>query len=146
LFAHFGSKEELQLATVEEASRRFVRDVVVPAQEVPEGGPRLRAYCDAYLDHLERETYPGGCFWAAAAADVDDREGPVRDAVSHGVKAWLGELERQADRAGVEAPAQLAFELYSLVLGANATRRLLGDQAALARARTAIEQRLAAQG
>src|SRR3954469_23826296 len=64
LFGHFGSKEELQLATVQAAARRFVRGVGEPALAKPEGAPRLRALCDGYLSHLERQVFPGGCFWA----------------------------------------------------------------------------------
>jgi AcrR family transcriptional regulator len=143
LFAHFGSKEELQLATVGEATQRFLDEVVAPAQAEPEGRPRLLAYCRYYVDHLERQVFSGGCFWAAAAAEFDDRPGPVSEAVRGGVAAWLGELENQARVAGAAEPAQLAFELYSLALGANAAHRLLGDRAAFDRARTAMDGLLA---
>jgi AcrR family transcriptional regulator len=142
LFAHFGSKEDLQLATVQAAAQRFLADVVLPAQTAPEGAPRLRAYCEAYIDHLERSVFPGGCFWGAAAAEFDDRPGPVRDAIEGGVAAWLNELERQAREAGARDPRQLVFEIYSLGLGANAAHRLLGDPMAFDRAREAIERLL----
>ncbi|HEY1688442.1 MAG TPA: TetR/AcrR family transcriptional regulator [Solirubrobacteraceae bacterium] len=141
LFAHFGSKQELQLATIEAAAARFAAEVVVPAQAFPEGAPRLRAYCERYLDYLEAGVFAGGCFWAATSAEFDDRPGPVRDAVRAGVLAWTGELERQAAIAGVENPAALSFEIYSLVLGANACSRLLSKDA-LSHARAAIAQRL----
>jgi AcrR family transcriptional regulator len=144
LFAHFGSKEELQLATIEAAAARFFGEVVAPAQAEPEGGSRLRAYCERYVDYLERKVFPGGCFWAAAAAEFDDRPGPVRDVVVAGVAGWLGELESQAAIAGVEDAAELAFEIYSLGLGANACSRLLADEGAFGRARAAIERRLSA--
>ena len=81
LFAHFGSKEELQLATIEAAAARFYDEVVAPAQSEAEGAARLRAYCERYVDYLQRKVFAGGCFWAAAAAEFDDRPGPVRDAV-----------------------------------------------------------------
>jgi AcrR family transcriptional regulator len=142
LFAHFGSKEELQIATAEAAAARFYAEVVAPAQSEPEGAARLRAYCVAYIDYLERDVFPGGCFWASAAAEFDDRPGPVRDVISAGVLAWTGELARQAGVAGVDQPAALAFEIYSLGLGANACSRLLVDGGAFARARAAIERRL----
>jgi AcrR family transcriptional regulator len=142
LFARFGSKEELQVATAEAAAARFYAEVVVPAQREPEGAARLRAYCAVYIDHLERGVFPGGCFWASAAAEFDDRPGPVRDVIRTGLLAWIGELERQAALAGVQEPAALAFEIYSLGLGANACSRLLADGGAFARARTAIERRL----
>jgi AcrR family transcriptional regulator len=144
LFAHFGSKEELQLATIDHAARRFSNEVVVPAQQFAEGRERLSAYVNRYLDSLEHSTFQGGCFWAAAAAEFDDRPGAVRDAVIDGLRAWLGELERQARIAGVEQPDGLAFEIYSLGLGANAYARLLGDRTAFERARTGVERRIAA--
>jgi AcrR family transcriptional regulator len=144
LFAHFGSKEELQLATVDHAARRFAGDVVVPAQQFAEGRDRLSAYVSRYLASLENRTFEGGCFWAAAATEFDDRPGAVRDAVIAGLQSWLGELERQARIGGVERPDELAFEIYSLGLGANAYARLLGDPAAFSRARTGIERRIAA--
>jgi AcrR family transcriptional regulator len=142
LFAHFGSKEELQVATAEAAAARFYAEVVAPAQREPEGAARLRGYCAAYIDYLERGVFPGGCFWASAAAEFDDRPGPVRDVISAGVLAWIGELARQATVAKVDEPAALAFEIYSLGLGANACSRLLADGGAFGRARVAIERRL----
>ena len=139
LFAHFGSKEGLQLATIDEAARRFVRDVVEPALGAPEGAPRLRALCERYLDYLERRTLPGGCFWAAVTAEFDSRPGPVRDAVRDGLAAWLAELERQAAVAGVENPRQLIFEVWALVQAANSRFELFEDVEAFSRARTSIE-------
>ena len=109
----------------------------------PLGGV-LSAYCGRYLDYLERKVFAGGCFWAAVATEFDDRPGAVRDAVRAGVLGWLGELERQGAIADVEEPAALAFEVYSLGLGANACSRLLDDRGAFARARVTIERRLQA--
>ncbi len=142
LFAHFGSKEELQLATVDAAAARFFEAVVAPAQSEPEGAPRLRAYCERYLDYLQHKVFAGGCFWAAAATEFDDRPGPVRDVVRAGVHSWMGELARQAELAGVADASELAFEIYSLGLGANVCSRLLTDERAFDRARTAIARRL----
>ena len=143
LFAHFGSKEELQLATIEHASRRFIDEVVTPAYRRQEGPERLRALCERYLRHLGGAVFPGGCFWAAAATEFDGRPGPVRDAVRDRMAAWLGELERQARAAGAADPRQLAFELHALALGANNAFQLLGDRRAFTRARQAIERLLA---
>jgi AcrR family transcriptional regulator len=143
LFGHFGSKEELQLATIEEAGRRFVREIVEPALDADEGAPRLRALCNRYLDHLERQVFPGGCFWAAASIEFDGRPGPVRDRVRSAVAAWLGELERQAGIARVDDPGLLAFELQALVQGANSSFQLFGDKTAFRRAREAVERLLA---
>jgi AcrR family transcriptional regulator len=142
LFGHFGSKQELQLATIEEAGRRFVRQVVEPALEMEEGAPRLRALCDRYLGYLEQRVFPGGCFWAAAAIEFDGKPGPVRDRVRDAVAAWLRELERQAAIAGAEDPGQLAFELQALAQGANSAFQLFGDPNTFQRARAAIDSLL----
>src|SRR5918996_2832680 len=119
LFAHFGSKQDLQLATVEAAARRFRAAVIEPALEAPDGAQRLRAMADSYLAYLDKGAYSGGCFWAATSAEYDDRPGPVRDAIAAALAAWLDELERQARIAGVAEPDRLAFELYAVVMGAN---------------------------
>jgi AcrR family transcriptional regulator len=140
LFAHFGSKQELQLATVGAAAERFTTRVIEPALEQPDGAPRLRAMAERYLDQLQ--DYSGGCFWAATSAEYDDRPGPVRDAIAAALDAWLRELQRQARVAGVEDPERFAFELFSLVMGANARYRLSGDREVFAYARGAIDRLL----
>lgn len=140
LFAHFGSKQDLQLATIAAAATRFRATVVEPALEQPEGAARLRALAQHYLDQVD--SYSGGCFWAATAAEYDDRPGPVRDAIVTSLDTWLAALEHQARAAGVENPRRLAFELYSLVMGANSRYRLSGDKQVFAFAREAIEQLL----
>jgi len=142
LFAHFGSKQELQLATVATAAERFSAAVIEPALRAPDGAPRLRAMAAAYLDHLESNDYSGGCFWAATSAEYDDRPGPVRDAIAAALDAWLGELERQAGIAGSPDPGRFAFELYSVVMGANSRFRMGGDPVVFAYARDAIERLL----
>src|SRR4051794_18129478 len=111
LFAHFGSKQDLQLATVAAAAERFRRKVLEPVRDLPDGAPRLRAMAERYLDQLG--DYSGGCFWAATSAEYDDRPGPVRDAIAAALDSWLAELERQAGIAGVEDPERLALELYA---------------------------------
>jgi AcrR family transcriptional regulator len=143
LFGHFGSKEELQLATVDAASQRFIREVIEPAADTEEGAERLRTLCERYIDHLERDVFSGGCFWGATSAEFDGRPGPVRDAIRESVAAWVGELERQARIAGAEDPAQLAFELQAIVQGANSAYQLLGDERAFDRARAATARLLA---
>jgi AcrR family transcriptional regulator len=137
LFAHFGSKQELQLATVEAAALHFRRAVIDPALGAPDGAPRLRAMVDAYIAHLDSGPYSGGCFWAATAAEYDDRPGPVRDAIAAALDAWLGELERQATIAGLAEPDRVAFELYAVVMGANSRYRLSGDRGVFEQARAA---------
>jgi AcrR family transcriptional regulator len=138
LFAHFGSKQELQLATVEAAAKRFADAVLVPASKLPEGAARLRAMGAIYLDHLD--LYAGGCFWGATSAEYDDRPGPVRDAIAAALDAWTGELTRQAEIAGVSEPERLAFELYSIVMGANSRYRLSGDGRVFEYARGALKR------
>ena len=142
LFGHFGSKEQLQLAAIEEAGRVFRREVVDPALEEKPGAARLRALCERYLDHLERCSFPGGCFWAAAATEFDGRPGPVRDAIHGAIAAWLEGLEREARAAGVDDPAQLAFEVYSFALAANLRYQLMHDERAFQLARKALLERL----
>lgn len=142
LFRHFGSKEELQLATVEEASRIFVDAVIKPAVAAEEGDARLRALCEGYIGHLERQTFSGGCFWGATTSEFDDRPGPVRDAIAGAYGAWTTELARQARLAGYDDPEQLAFELVSVAQGANSRCRLFGDEDAFARARSAFARLL----
>lgn len=138
LFAHFGSKQELQLATVAAAGERFSAAVIAPALELPDGAPRLRAMAEHYLEHLQG--YSGGCFFAAATAEYDDRPGPVRDAIAGSMDAWLAELERQARIAGVEDPERFAFELFALVMGANSRYRLSGSREVFEYARQSLDR------
>jgi AcrR family transcriptional regulator len=142
LFRHFGSKEELQLATIDVAAREYVERIVQPALDLPEGRQRLETLCERYLSYLERQAGAGGCFWAGCAAEFDDRPGPVRDRIQEMVAAWVSLLRREAELAGVDDPDQLAFELHSLVMGANLRSQLLADRDAFARARTAVERLL----
>jgi AcrR family transcriptional regulator len=142
VFAHFGSKQELQLATIGAAAERFRVAVIEPALQAPDGAPRLRAMAAAYLEHLGGNGYSGGCFWAATSVEYDDRPGPVRDAIAAALDSWLGELERQARLAGSPDPARFAFELYAVVMGANSRYRMSGDRAVFGYAGDAIERRL----
>jgi AcrR family transcriptional regulator len=142
LFAHFGSKQELQLAAVDAAARRFSAAVIEPALAAADGAPRLRAMADSYMAYLEGDAYSGGCFWGATSAEYDDRPGPVRDAIAAALDAWLGELERQARIAGSPQPARFAFELYAVVMGANSRFRLGGDRIVFDYARATIDRLL----
>lgn len=141
LFAHFGSKQDLQLATIAAAAERFKAQVIDPVLDLPDGALRLRELAERYLDQLD--DYSGGCFWAATSAEYDDRPGPVRDAIAGALDAWLGELERQAGIAGVEGPERFAFELYALVMGTNARYRLSGDRRVFDYAHEALDRLLA---
>jgi AcrR family transcriptional regulator len=150
LFAHFGSKEELQLATVETATEIFDRVVVAPAQRAPDGLERLRALLDGFLRHVEVAVFPGGCFFASAAAELDTRSGPVRDLALGVVAEWTSALEkavRDAQEEGLLDPAvdpgQLVFELDSYLMLANAQFVASGSREPLERARRAVDHRLA---
>jgi AcrR family transcriptional regulator len=136
LFAHFGSKLDLQLATVAAAGDRFRRTVIEPSLAAPDGAPRLRAMAEHYFDYLG--TFPGGCFWGATASEYDDRPGPVRDAIASAVDLWVAELARQATIAGIADPDRYAFELYAVVMGANSRFRLSGDRRVFDHARAAL--------
>jgi AcrR family transcriptional regulator len=149
LFAHFGSKEDLQVATVEAARAIFINEVIKPAFETAQGLIRLWTLCDIWLGYVQSGVFRGGCFFAAAAAEFDSRPGPVRDRIAEIMKEWLATLRRtiiEAQNAGQLAkeidPTQLAFEFNSLELGANWEFQLYGDLRAFARARGAIRERL----
>jgi AcrR family transcriptional regulator len=149
LFAHFGSKEELQLATVEAARDIFIREVIRPSFEAGKGLARLWTLCDVWLAYVRGEVFRGGCFFAAAAAEFDGRPGPVRDRVAEIMKEWLATLRASISEARVAGqldagadPAQLAFELNALEMGANWAFQLHGDRQAFARARDAMLERL----
>ncbi len=142
LFGHFGSKEELQLATVDAASARFVDVVIAPLGESEPGAERLRALWESYIGYMESQVFPGGCFWASVSAEFDNRLGPVRDAIADGMKAWLAALEREAGAAGHDDPAQVAFEIHAAAQGANSAFQLLGDRQAFTRARASIDRLL----
>lgn len=142
VIGHFQTKEGLQVAALREAGEVFRREVVEPAREHPPGIERLRAIGERWISYLERQVFPGGCFFAAATLEYDDRPGPVRDILEEGQGAWQGYIARQAEIAGFDDPRQLAFEMYSLILGTNATHRLLRDPAVFGRARAAMARLL----
>ena len=149
LFAHFGSKEELQLATVDTASSLFDAQVVVPAAGAPTAFDRLRRLVDGYLRYVEVDTFPGGCFFASVLAEVDMQPGPVRDRLVAFLDDWLGRLEttvRDAQREGAIDPAedagQIAFEIEAALLLANAQYVVARTPDPIERARRAIERRV----
>jgi AcrR family transcriptional regulator len=149
LYAHFGSKEELQLAAVETAGGIFMEDVVRPGLSEPTAVGRLHGICKAFLSHVERRVFPGGCFFASAASELDTHPGPVKERVAAYNREWIRTLERlvgEGQEGGeltddVEA-SQLAFELNALLLGANASFLLHGDAGVFDRARLGIQDRL----
>lgn len=149
LIRHFGTKEQLQLAALEAAIATFTEEVWLPAAGEEPGIVRLRATCAAWLGHLRRGVFPGGCFLTAASLEFDDRPGPVRDAVAATMERWLALLGREAklareagDLPAGTDPRQLAFELNAAVMGANWASRLLGDPAAFDRAQLVVDRLL----
>lgn len=148
LFAHFGSKEELQLAVVEAARDIFVDRVIRPAFE-QKGLKRLRTLNENWISYADEKTFPGGCFFSAISLEFDDRPGKVRDRVKMLMKMWLGTLEETARAAQVAGeikkevdPHQLAFEMHALATAANWSARLFQDKSAFRTARNAVQQRL----
>jgi AcrR family transcriptional regulator len=151
LFAHFGSKQELQLATIETASALFGELVIAPALLAPTGLERLRGLAENFLQHVEDNVYPGGCFFASVAAEMDTRPGPVRDAALQLTVEWTEQIEtavRDSQKEGAidpsEDPEQLAFDLDAYLLLANLQFVSSQQRAPIDRARRAIDRRLSA--
>ena len=149
LFAHFGSKEELQLATVDHAASLFVAEVIEPARAAPKGLARVWALCDHMVDYAERQVFPGGCFFAATSFEFNNRPGPVRDRIEEMIRSWLSYLEHaveQAQDAGeLDASVsarEIAFQLDAFAQAANAQYQLFRDDHVFAEARRAIRERL----
>ena len=149
IFAHFGSKEELQLATVDWAKEVFLEQVVQPAVAKPRGVKRLQAMLTSWLEYVERSVFRGGCFFAAASLEFDSRPGRVRDIIAALTKAWMDALRNEIAYAKAQkeigpdtVPAQLAFELHAYVQEANWAYKLYGDRSAFSRARRAITDRV----
>jgi AcrR family transcriptional regulator len=152
LFAHFGSKEELQISTVRAAAAIFAHRVIVPAQEQFEPGiVRLQGMLDNWLDYMERGTFAGGCFFAAATIEMDGRPGPVRDCVAEQMVRWgtaLADYAREAIERGElrddTDPEQLAFELDALGTAVNSGWQLHENDKVFERGHRAIRRRLEA--
>jgi AcrR family transcriptional regulator len=151
VFSLFGSKEDLQLATLEAAVRHFRAEVWGPVADEQPGLPRLIALCDSWLAYHERESLPGGCFLTTATVEFDARPGPLRDAVAETMNLWLGALEREAAiaigegdlPAGID-PADVAFELNALAAAASYGFQLWRDPDVFARARRSMRRVLGA--
>jgi AcrR family transcriptional regulator len=149
LYSHFGSKEELQLATIDFAEDVFDTDVIDPAKELGDGLARVEALCERFLSHVERGVFPGGCFFASVAAELDTRPGPVRDRIVAFQSGWA-ELIASELRAGqrqheLDADTnveQLTFELNAILAHANTVFLLQGTHQAFDLGRRAIRDRL----
>jgi AcrR family transcriptional regulator len=149
LFAHFGSKEELQLATVELARQVFIDKVTRPAITAPKGIPRLWSLIDHWLALVEKRVFEGGCFFTAASFEFDGRLGVVRDRIAEIMHEWIGAITRavsEAQKAGhVDPklnPIRLAFEFHAIAIGAHWAHQLLEDRHAYSRARTMALEKL----
>lgn len=143
VFAHFGSKEELQLATVNTAAKIFIDLVVMPALVEPDPWTRLHLLLDGWLDYSEQRVFPGGCFFFAVQAEFDARPGRVRDAVAGYGAEWTGLIERTVSEVDPEADAaQVAFELIAFLEAANVQSVLHDNPVAYERARVAVRTRL----
>ena len=149
LFAHFGSKEELQLATVDKAQEVYEAEVTTPALAEPDGVQRLEALSERFLSHVEREVFPGGCFFASLAAELDTRPGPVRDRVVAVLTWWTQMLEDSiraardnGELASDTEPRQLTFEINALLIAANGSWLLFRDRGVFAMARHAVAERI----
>jgi AcrR family transcriptional regulator len=145
LFAHFGSKLELQLATVDAARAIFIREVILPIAGSDPGLAQMWNLCDMWFRYVQRGVFRGGCFFSAASAEFDSRPGPVRDKIAGIMREWLSKLVRGVMEAQAQGhlvpeaePEQMAFEINSLEMGANWAFQLYGDRQAFDRARRAM--------
>ena len=152
VFAHFGSREELQLLVVREYYQRFSDDVFYPAMREPQGLPRVRALFANWMKRVTIELQ-SGCIFISGAVAFDDRPGPVRDALAHSVQTWLKALNRavvQARDAGHLVPdadaAQVAFEIHGLILSLHYEARFLKNSGAIERAHIGFENILLRYG
>lgn len=150
LFAHFDSKEDLQLQVLEEAVDRFIRLIVQPAFAEPRGEPRIRALFENWLGWATADFLPGGCLFVSLANELDDRPGPLRDLLVAAQAEWLATLStaaRLTAEAGHFRPdldhEQFAYDLYAIMLGFHHFHRLLRDPAAEDRARVSFERLIA---
>jgi AcrR family transcriptional regulator len=145
LYAHFTSKEELQLATIERAQEIFEVEVLSPARVKTDGLHRLWALADEFLSHLERHVFPGGCFFAAVGAEFDTHPGRVKERIVAFTDSWVGELvaaaaaaQKASELPADPEPVQLIYEVDALLLMAHAAYTLYGDPALLERARVGL--------
>jgi AcrR family transcriptional regulator len=149
IYAHFGSKQDLQLATVDEAGRIFLSEVIEPALRAPAGLGQLVAVCEAFFEHLARRTFPGGCFFAGAVLEMGTRPGPVKEQVAafqdrftNLIRQFVVTAIEQHELPEDEDPDALTFELSGIILAANANFVLRQDAAALEMAKKIVRRRL----
>ena len=145
VFAHFGSREELQISVVREYHTRFEEEVFYPAIRAPRGLPRVRALFDNWMKRTSVEI-DSGCIYISGAVEFDDRPGPVRDALASSVNTWLSAMRRAIEIAVAEGhlradtdAAQMGFEIHALILALHYEARFLRSPASLRRSLTAFE-------
>ena len=145
VFAHFGSREELQISVVREYHHRFEEEVFYPAMAAARGLPRLRAMFDNWMKRTSVEI-DSGCIYISGAVEFDDRPGPVRDALASSVNTWLAAMKRAIEIAVVEGhlradtdAGQMGFEIHALILALHYEARFLRSPESLRRALTAFE-------
>ena len=153
LYAHFGSKEELQLATIETAVEIYNREIVEPALAVQPGRERVLRLCDAFFDFVGSGDFPGGCFFVYTSVDPANRREPVRKRLADEQRAWLAFIEQLVGEAVAVGQLpdstdakRMAFELDAVMIGADANFVLLGDASFLDEGRSAVRRRLNANG
>ena len=153
VFAHFGSREELQIAVIDEYGMRFMDDVFHPALRQPRGLPRLGRMFENWLHRVQYVEIPNGCVFISGAVEFDDREGPVRDRMVQVTEGWRGELLKAVRLAVAEGhlrgdcdPEQLLFEIYGYMLVLHHDARLLRDPRAVERARASFMRAIQAYG
>jgi AcrR family transcriptional regulator len=149
LYAHFGSKEELQLATIDAAEELFARVVVAPMHQAEAGLPAVLALADAFIAHLRDRVFPGGCFFACASAEVHAKPGPVKDRIEQFDHRWRGRFREQLETARQQgqldpgdAIDEIVFDLDALLLYAHAAFSFRGDPGVLDEAARAVRRRL----
>jgi AcrR family transcriptional regulator len=149
LFAHFGSKEELQLATVEVARQIFIDKVTRPAIAAPKGMPRLWGLINQWLVLVEKRVFTGGCFFSAASFEFDSKRGVVHDRIAAIMREWMDVLTRAVEQArkaghiGAKVNAtRLAYEIHGVAMGAHWAHQLLDDKQAYSRARVTVLEKL----
>jgi AcrR family transcriptional regulator len=152
VFAHFGSREELQISVVREYYQRFSDEVFFPAMDAPRGLPRVRMLFANWMKRVSIEIQ-SGCIFISGAVEFDDRTGPVRDALANSVQAWLGALHRAVLQAQEEGhlradgdALQVAFEIHALILALHYEARFLKNPTAIERAQTGFENILLRYG
>jgi AcrR family transcriptional regulator len=149
LFAHFGSKEELQLATIEVARQIFIDQVTRPAIAAPRGMPRLWGLINQWLILVEKRVFSGGCFFSAASFEFDSKLGVVHDRIAAIMREWMDVLTlavEQAQKAGHIGTkvnsTRLAYEIHGVAMGAHWSHQLLDDKQAYSRARSIVLEKL----